>query len=140
IFDTGVRRGRICLTAFFLRTECRRPTKGVLVNKTTALVVIDVQVGIMQSPRADSVPEVLERISLLLRRARASGTPIIYVQHDGPKGHELEVNSPGWRIHPAISRAPGERCVRKKACDSFFATTLQSELDVRGIRHLIITG
>ena len=109
-------------------------------NKTTALLVIDVQVGIMQSPRAYSVSEVLERISLLLRRARASGTPIIYVQHDGAKGHELEVNSPGWRIHPAIAPAPGERVVRKEACDSFFATTLQSELDVRGIRHLIITG
>ena len=106
----------------------------------TALMVIDVQVGIIESERAYRRAEVLERISSLLERARASNTPIIYVQHDGPKGDPLEVDSPGWRIHPAITPASGEPVVRKRACDSFFETTLQSELVERGIRHLVVTG
>ena len=109
-------------------------------SKTTALVVIDVQVGILESERAYRVAEVLDRISQLLKRARAGNTPVIYVQHDGPKGHEVEVDSPGWQIHPAIAPAPEEPVVRKRASDGFFATTLQSELESRGIQHLIITG
>ena len=109
-------------------------------SKTTALVVIDVQVGILESDRAYRVGEVLDGISQLLKRARGAGTPIIHVQHDGPKGHEVELDSPGWQIHPAIAPAPGEPVVRKRASDSFFATTLQSELESRGIQHLVITG
>ena len=109
-------------------------------RRDTALVVIDVQVGIIEGARAYRGGEVVERISSLLQRARASDTAIVYVQHDGPEGHPVEVDSPGWQIHPAIAPAPGEPVVRKRASDSFFATTLQSELDERGIRHLIITG
>jgi nicotinamidase-related amidase len=109
-------------------------------TRDTALVVIDVQVGILESARAYRRDEVLEQISSLLERARASETAIIYVQHDGPEGHEVEVGSRGWHIHPAIAPAPGEPVVRKSACDSFFETTLQRELEERGIRHLVITG
>ena len=106
----------------------------------TALMVIDVQVGIIESERAYRRGEVLETISSLLERARASNTPIIYVQHDGPEGDSLEVDSAGWLIHPAIAPASGEPVVHKRACDSFFGTTLQSELEERGIRHLVVTG
>ena len=109
-------------------------------SKSTALVVIDVQVGILESARAYHRSEVLGRISSLLERARASGTPIIYVQHDGPQGHAVEVGSSGWQIHPEIAPAPGEPVVRKSASDSFFQTNLQRELEERGIRHLVITG
>jgi nicotinamidase-related amidase len=109
-------------------------------SKTTALVVIDVQVGIIEGARAYRRSEVLEQISSLLERARASETAILYVQHDGPEGHEVEAGSPGWQIHPAIAPAPGEPIVRKRASDSFFETTLQRELERRGIRHLVITG
>ena len=109
-------------------------------SRNTALVVIDVQVGIIEGGRAYCVGEVLERISSMLTQARAAGTAVIYVQHDGPEGHAVEVDSPGWRIHPAIAPAPGELVVRKRASDSFFDTTLQNELEERGIRHLVITG
>ena len=108
--------------------------------RDTALLIIDVQVGILESERAYRSGEVLERISSLLEQSRASDTAIIYVQHDGPEGDPLEVGSPGWQIHPAIAPAAGEPVVRKRACDSFFATTLQSELEERGIRHLVVTG
>jgi nicotinamidase-related amidase len=42
--------------------------------------------------------EVLSNISLLLDRARSSGTPVIYVQHNEPKGGELEKGSPNWPV------------------------------------------
>jgi len=106
----------------------------------TALIVIDVQVGIIDGLRAYRGAEVLNIIAALLSRARESATPVIYVQHDGEAGHPLEAGSLGWQIHPSVAPAYAEPVVRKKASDSFFETTLKQELDQRGIDHLIVTG
>ena len=107
-------------------------------TKDTALVIIDVQKGLIDGAyRRD---EVLEHINILLTRARTSGTPVIYVQHDGPKGHGLEVGTDAWQISPAIAPQEGEPIVRKRASDAFFATSLEQELDRRRISHLVVVG
>ena len=109
-------------------------------NIDTALLVIDVQVGIIEGFHAYRGREVLEKINQLLAKARASNTPIIYVQHDGDKGHPLEMGTAGWEIHSDIKPREGELIIRKRASASFFETTLQQELEARSIKHLIVTG
>jgi nicotinamidase-related amidase len=104
----------------------------------TALVVIDVQQGLMEE--AYQRDEVLNRINTLLARARASQTPVIYVQHDEPKGYQLEVGTVAWQIHPAVAPRPDEPVVNKRASDAFYDTTLKQELDRRGIHHLVVVG
>lgn len=104
----------------------------------TALVVIDMQVGLIEP--AYRSKEVLESINTLLNKARTTETPVIYVQHDEPKGHELEAGAPAWEIHPAIAPKEGEPVVHKRASDSFHATSLQRELETRGIKHLVVVG
>ena len=108
--------------------------------KGSALLVIDVQVGIIEGFKAYRANEVLHQINSLLERARSSGTPVIYIQHDGENGHPLEAGSPGWQIHPAIKPEKDDLIVRKKASDSFFETNLQDELASLDINHLIATG
>jgi nicotinamidase-related amidase len=108
--------------------------------QNTALVVIDVQIGIIDGRQAYHGVETLERIANLLVRARESRTPVIYIQHDGPEGHSVEVGSLGWQIHPAVHPADGELIIHKRASDAFFETTLQPELTARAITRLIITG
>jgi nicotinamidase-related amidase len=66
--------------------------------------------------------------------------PILFVQHDGPKGHPLEVNTVGWAIHASVLPRDGEPVIHKRASDSFFETSLAEELERRGIGRLIITG
>jgi nicotinamidase-related amidase len=105
-----------------------------------ALLVIDVQVGIIEGFHAYRGREVLEQINKLLAKARASNTPIIYIQHDGETGHPLEVGSAGWEIHPDIKPHEEDLIIRKRASDSFFETTLQQELATRGIKQLVVTG
>jgi len=51
---------------------------------------------------------VLDNINLLLDRARTSGTPVIYVQHNEPKGGELEPGTPKWPIPWSGSFAPAK--------------------------------
>ncbi len=105
-----------------------------------ALLVIDVQVGIIEGLRAYRGRDVIEQINKLLSKARAANIPIIYIQHDGEAGHPLEVGTPGWSIHPDIKPRDEDLIVRKCASDSFFETTLQRELEARGIKHLIVAG
>ena len=92
---------------------------------TTALLVIDVQVGLIAGTdpvfQADVI---LERISGLIAAARAAGTPVIYVQDKDVGG----VGTPEWQIDPAVAPAPGELAVRKAWSDSFYETTLGAEL------------
>jgi nicotinamidase-related amidase len=111
-----------------------------MVGEDTALLVIDVQVGIIEGFHAHRGPVVLEQINKLLSKARASNMPIIYVQHDGEAGHPLEVGTEGWQIHPEIKPREQDLIIRKRASDSFFETTLQRELEARSVRHLIVTG
>jgi nicotinamidase-related amidase len=109
-------------------------------SRDTVLLVIDVQVGIIEGFHAYRGREVLEQINKLLSTARASNMPIIYVQHDGEKGHPLEAGTEGWQIHLEITPHENDLIIRKRASDSFFETTLQSELEARGINHLIVAG
>jgi len=108
--------------------------------KDTALLVVDVQVGIIEGFRAYRGREVLDQINKLLAKARATSTPIIYIQHDGEAGHPLEPGSSGWPIHRDIEPREDELIVHKRASDSFFETTLQQELERRSIKHLVVTG
>jgi nicotinamidase-related amidase len=109
-------------------------------NANTALVIIDVQVGIIEGFSAYRGREVLEQINALRARARASNVPVIYVQHDGAPGDVLEVGSEGWQIHPEIKPHDEDLIIRKRASDSFFETNLESELKARGIHRLVVAG
>lgn len=104
----------------------------------TALLIIDVQVNLIEPAYRSS--EVLANIQTLLARARATGTPVVYIQHDGPQGHDLHLGTPGWHIHPAIAPLDGELVVHKESSDAFYETILQSELEKLGITHLVVAG
>ena len=106
-------------------------------STTTALLVIDVQVGLIagENPvyQADTI---LERIAGLIAAARAAGKPVIFVQDKDVGG----VGTPEWQIHQAIAPRPADLAVRKAWSDSFYATTLGVELQARGVSQLVIVG
>ncbi len=99
----------------------------------TTLLIIDTQVGLIEP--AYRGKEVLDNINILLAQARASHTPVIYVQHDGPKGHGLEVATPAWSISPAIAPQEGDLIVHKRAFDAFYDTMLKQKLEAQRIQH-----
>lgn len=83
---------------------------------------------------------VLSNIKVLLSKARSSGMPVLFIQHDGPKGHPIEAETPASAIHPSIRPMSGEHVIRKKASDSFFETRLAQALQAGEIGHLIVAG
>ncbi len=112
-----------------------------------ALVIIDLQKGILEGLGGERPEEheralkaVADRISGLLERARTAGIPVLFVQHDGEAGERLEPNREGWQLREEIMPRAGEPVIHKRACDSFFETSLEFELSRRGLRRLIIAG
>ena len=83
---------------------------------------------------------VLSNITVLLSKARSSAMPVLFIQHDGTKGHPVEAETAAWAIHPSIPPLREEPVIRKKASDSFYETRLAEELQTRKISHLIIAG
>jgi len=109
----------------------------VYMSINTALLVIDVQVGLIAGDnpvyQADMV---VARIAGLIERARAAGAPVVYVQDKDVGG----VGTPEWQIHPAIAPIGGDLVVRKAWGDSFYETELHAELQARSITRLVIAG
>ena len=109
-------------------------------TRDLALVVIDTQLG-MFWPGVPPVPDgerLLQNIESLIREAREAGATVIHVQHAGGPGRPLERGTDGWRIHPRVAPAEGEPVVEKETPDPFLGTTLQEELESRGVGRLIL--
>jgi len=80
---------------------------------------------------------VIGNIAALVDRARAAGTPVVWVQHSD---EDLPAGSPGWQLVPELRLRDGEPVVHKHYGDSFEATSLDQELARRRIGRLVVTG
>jgi nicotinamidase-related amidase len=101
----------------------------------TALLVIDVQVGVVDG--AHERDAVISRIGSLVDRARDADVPVIWVQH---ADEELVEGSEVWQYVPELTRREDEPLVGKHYGDSFEDTELERLLAERGVGHLVVTG
>lgn len=106
-----------------------------------ALLLIDAQVNMFDAafPVADAVA-LLERLRALLERARATGTPAVFVRNSGGAGNPDEPGGPGWALHPELSPREGEPVLDKTTCNTFASTTLAELLRARGVTNVVIAG
>lgn len=100
-----------------------------------ALVVVDVQVGVVDS--AWDSERVVGNIASAVERARAAGVPVVWVQH---QDDELVPDSPSWQWVPELVPADGETRVHKEYNSSFEKTSLDDELGRLGVSHLALAG
>ncbi|MFC5499072.1 cysteine hydrolase family protein [Caenimonas terrae] len=100
-----------------------------------ALVVVDVQVGVMQ--QAWEAQRVIGNIARAVERARAQAVPVIWVQHSN---EELPLGSAQWQWVPQLGPAGGETLVHKQYNSSFEQTSLDAELAALGATHIVLAG
>lgn len=86
------------------------------------------------------VDAALDEVAVLLRRARATATPVVHIAHAGRPGGLFDRDAEGGRIHPKAAPADGEMVVAKGLPNAFAGTTLQAELERIGRRKLILAG
>ena len=104
----------------------------------TALLVIDMQIGLIQGAYEDEAT--VARIAALIKKARDVAVPVVYLQHNHSRYAPLMKGAETWHIHPTLAPEPGDCIVEKTASDGFLATTLQEDLQQLSIDHLIVTG
>ena len=100
-----------------------------------ALLIVDMQVGVVD--RCVDRDGVLARTGLLVERARAAGTPVVYVLHEEPG---MERGSDSWRLAMSLTGGEGDSLVSKRYPDSFADTTLEATLARLGVSRLVIAG
>ncbi len=101
----------------------------------SALLVIDVQVGVMaEAFERDSK---IANMAKAIDKARAEGVPVIWVQHSD---EELVLQSAEWEIVSELSPLPSETKVRKTFRSSFVETNLEDVLSSLGVSHLYVCG
>ena len=121
---------------------------------TTALIVIDLQNGIVALPTAPhAATEVVERSSRLLQAARDSGVLPVLVHVGGAEDGVDRLRQsadepmpirqlpPEWSdFIPAMTPRPGEVEIFKRQWGAFYGTDLDLQLRRRGIDTLIYCG
>lgn len=104
----------------------------------TALLVIDAQNEMFaEANPVYKSEELLRNVQSLIEKARASGSPVIYVQHND---QGLVEGTHDWQIHPSIQPEEGDTVIQKRTPDSFHETGLQQVLQEKGIRNLVLVG
>jgi nicotinamidase-related amidase len=99
------------------------------------LLVVDVQVGVMQT--AWDAPRIIKNIVITVEKARSQGIPVIWVQHSDAK---LVYGSPDWQLVPELSPAEGEIQINKQFNSSFEQTALEETLARLGATHIVLAG
>ena len=83
-----------------------------------ALIIIDMQTALVEAhPYNEAV--VIQNIKSLLQACRGKKIPVIYVQHNGSAGDELERGSRGWQIFKGIAPLPDEKVFEKQYNSAF---------------------
>lgn len=107
----------------------------------TALLIIDVQNDMFEMHNKLHRPEaLLSAIGILIQKARESGAPVIYVQHNSMKGERFRRGTRGWEIQDSIAPEVGDMIIQKFVPDSFHETGLKEKLEANGIGRLVICG
>lgn len=107
----------------------------VRAGNKAVLLVVDAQVGVMRDARDAS--RVIKNIVSAVEKARASGAPVIWVQH---ADNELVYGSDDWQWTPELVPAEGETRIYKEFNSSFEQTPLEATLASLGATHIVLAG
>jgi len=116
-------------------------------DPNTALIVIDLQKGIVALPTAHPIGEVVARARSLADAFRSRGLPVVLVNVDGgapgrtERPRRSEPFPAGWtELIPELDRQPDDLVVTKRTWGAFAGTNLEDQLKARGVTQVVIVG
>jgi nicotinamidase-related amidase len=105
-----------------------------------AMLVVDMQVGLLNGDPKHDLPGVIDRINRLAARVRDQSGTVIFVQHCGDRGDDFEPQTPGWALLPELVRDPADMVIHKTMNDPFAGADLQARLDAIAPDRVLVTG
>lgn len=117
-------------------------------DTNTALIVIDLQKGIVDFPAAHSVEGVIERSRALADAFRARGLPVVLVNVTGgapgrteqPRRDMSGLPADFAELVPELGRQPDDILVTKRTWGAFANTDLEARLKARDVTQVVIAG
>lgn len=113
----------------------------------TALIIIDLQKGIVARPTAHPTDEVLKRAGALADAFRRRGLPVVLVNvSGGAPGRAEQTRAPGdppagWTdLVPELHQQPEDHLVTKRTWGAFTHTDLEEHLKKLGVTQVVIAG
>ena len=110
-------------------------------SEAAVLLLVDLQqatFGGCGIPPAHQADVLLQKTEALLQEARASGVPVVHVQHCADAGEAFAEGAPGWPIAPRLSPVGREPLVQKRARNAFEGTNLRAVLQGLGASSLVV--
>lgn len=116
-------------------------------DSKTAIVVIDLQKGIVALPTATPTAPVVERAAVLLAAFRAKGLPVVLVNVAGvaPGRSEsprstAELPADWAELVPELGQQPSDHVVTKRTWGAFTNTDLDAYLKSQGVTQIVLLG
>ena len=113
----------------------------------SALVVIDLQKGLLAYPTLQPVAEIIARASELAAAFRRHGLPVVLVNVDArapgrvDQARSAGAPPPGWdELVPELGQQAGDILVTKHVPGAFGDSPLAAELRARGVTQVVIVG
>ena len=113
----------------------------------TALLVIDLQKGILSYPTVHPVHEVVRQASALADAFRRRGLPVVLVNVTGGAPGRTEQARPrgpfpeGFAdLAPELNRQPEDHLVSKQTWGAFTGTDLAAHLEELGVTQVVLAG
>jgi nicotinamidase-related amidase len=112
-----------------------------------ALVVIDLQKGIVALPTVHPVPEIIARTAELARAFRKRGLPVVLVNVDGRAPGRTDAAAPAFafppdwaELVPELEQQPHDHLVTKQRWGAFIGTPLDQYLRGHDVTQIVLTG
>lgn len=105
-----------------------------------ALIVVDMQVGLLNGKPKHDLHGVIERIHRLAAKVRERSGVVIFVQHCSGAEDDFVPGTPGWALLPELHRAAADIVVRKSLNDPFAGTDLAARLQAIAPDRVLVAG
>jgi len=116
-------------------------------DPSTALIIVDLQKGIVGSPFVHPIGGVVDRSRALLDAFRERGLPVVLVNVAGgapgrtERPRHSEPFPAGWTdFIPELNQQPSDIVVTKRTWGAFASTNLEDRLKALGITQVVVTG
>jgi nicotinamidase-related amidase len=105
-----------------------------------ALLVIDMQAGMLDGPSKLDLAQVIQRINQLSALIRRRNGMVVWVQHNGLPGDSFSPDGLGWQLLPGLDCRPDDARVQKRLNDAYAETNLAALLKDARIERVFVTG
>jgi nicotinamidase-related amidase len=116
-------------------------------DTTPALVVIDLQKGILVLPVVHPIGEIVDRTAQLARAFRERGLPVVLVNATGAAPGRTDAGRPkfsfppDWtELVPELEQQADDYLVSKQRWGAFIGTSLDEYLRGCGVTQVVVTG